>query len=223
MLIDLPLVFFVSISKPAHDSERPFELERIVFFSDAVFAIAITLLAIELKVPDLGEHQTNETVVLGILAQWSHLFAFALSFWIIAIFWLTHHRYFRHIKNYDAGLTGRNLLILFFVALMPFSTSIMGEYGNIAAGLWLYAFNMFFLGLSGAWLWNHASHKHRLVDPDLDDTVIRSVFVRAFTTPAAAVIVFALSFFIGGFANFGWSLIYLFQILVIRYYKQPNL
>lgn len=205
-----------------HESKNDvhFELERIIFFSDAVFAIAITLLAIELKVPEL-EHATSEQLLRAVLSDWSHLFAFALSFWIIALFWLTHHRYFRYIKRYDGGLIWRNFAILFFIALMPFTTLIMGEYGDVPAGVWLYAINMLCLGLASAWLWRYASYKHRLVDPELDDNFIRSMWWRGLTTPLIAVIVFVLSIYIASAANTAWALIWVVQIFIRRYLKAP--
>ncbi len=209
--------------EPPTNVERTFELERIVFFSDAVFAIAITLLAIELKVPDLGADQTTAHLLRAILDQWSHLLAFALSFWIIAVYWLAHHRYYRFIIGYDGGLIGRNLLILFFIALMPFTTLVLGEYGNLAGALWLYALNMLALGLAGAWFWHHATYKHRLVRADLDENLIRYIQARAFATPIAAVLVIGLSFVIGGAAGIGWLLIWVFQILMQRRYRTKGI
>lgn len=207
---------------PESTRERSFALERVVFFSDAVFAIAITLLAIELKVPDLGDVESNERLFQALLAQWSHYFAFALSFWIIAAYWFAHHRYFRYIIRYDGGLIGRNLAVLFFVALMPFTTLVLGEYGNLSGGLWLYGFNLLFLGLAGAWLWAHAAQDHRLVEPDLSDRYIRYLQIRSFATPAAAVIVLLASVVIGPSASLGWLLIWVFQMLIRqRYQRNP--
>lgn len=197
--------------------ERSFELERIVFFSDAVFAIAITLLALELRVPDL-ENETSAALLDAVIALWPKFFAFALSFWIIAVYWLAHHRYFRYIIRYDGGLIGRNLLILFWVVLMPFTTLMMGEYGNLQAAIWFYAGNMIALGLSGAWLWRHATRDHRLVAADLDPQLIRQLQARALATPLAALIVFLLTFVMGGFATLGFVLIFVFQRVAMRLY-----
>ncbi len=198
--------------------ERPFELERLVFFSDAVFAIAITLLAIELHVPEL-EFESSDALLRGVLSEWPRLLAFSLSFWIIAVYWVAHHRYFRYIVYFDDGLLWRNLVLLFTIALIPFTSSILGEYGNMSASVWLYAVNMIALGLSGAWMWRHATKGHRLVASDLDDKLIRQIQGRAFATPLAGVIVIGLTFVLGGFATIGFMLIFVFQMLVMRRYK----
>lgn len=205
-------LFFYPMQKQETGSsgERSFELERIVFFSDAVYAIAITLLAIELKVPELPYEDTAE-LYRALLAEWPRFLAFAFSFWIIAIYWIAHHRYFHYIKRYDQRLIALNLLMLFFIALIPFTTSVLGEYGDLPGGIWLYAVDMMLLGLSSAWLWRHATAQHKLVDADLDPQVIRQIQLRALTTPLAALIVIALSFFIDGLASFGWFSIFIFR------------
>ena len=202
--------------------ERSFELERIVFFSDAVYAIAITLLAIELKVPDL-KIESTEALLRALLSEWPRFLAFTFSFGIVAIYWLAHHRYFRYIKRYDERLIALNMLMLFFIALIPFSASILGEYGNLAGGIWVYAANMFFLGIAGGALWHHATTGHRLTAPDLDTQIVRYIQLRAFATPLAAVLVVVLSFFIGSAANFGWLLIFVWQWFVARRYKPRSL
>lgn len=199
-------------------TERSFELERVVFFSDAVYAIAITLLAIELKVPELPYEDTAE-LYRALLSEWPRFLAFAFSFWIIAIYWVAHHRYFRYIKRYDERLIAVNLLMLFFIALIPFTTTVLGEYGNLAGGIWLYAVNMLLLGLSGAWLWHHATTGHRLTDPDLAPKLVRYIQWRAMTTPIAAIIVIGLSFFIGGWASIGWFSTFALQHWLARRFK----
>lgn len=205
---------------PKHEHvERPFELERLIFFSDAVFAIAITLLAIELRVPELPV-QTSDALLQAVLAEWPRFLAFAVGFWLVALYWTIHHRYFRYIVEYDGGLIRLNLLILFFVALMPFSTSVLGEYGNITAGIWFYCANIALLGMSFAWLWHDAAANHRLVSPDLDNTFIRYMTVRALITPLTALLVFGLSFVVGAFANFAWFFIFLFQGIARRHYHE---
>lgn len=202
--------------------ERSFELERLVFFSDAVFAIAITLMAIELRPPTHLEPNTSEQLLRELLSDWPHFFAFFLSFWIIAVYWVAHHRYFRYILRNDEGLIGRNLVLLFFVVLMPFSALLLGEDGDLLVAVWCYAANLILLGLSGAWMWNHASKNHRLIAPDLDERVIRGVQLRSLATPLAGVIVILLSFFLGSFANLAFLLSFVFQRIISRRFPSTH-
>jgi len=222
------VLFFYPMPPQATKSsdERSFELERIIFFSDAVFAIAMTLLAVELQVPNLVE-TVNDAIASqnlwnAVVAEWSRLFAFAMSFYICGIFWIAHHRYFRYIKRYDDGLIRLNLVWLFFIVLLSFTTAILGEYGDLQIAIALYALNLLCVGLASATTWHHASHQHRLVDLDLDEHFIRRFQVRALITPFTALVVIGLTFFIDGFASLGWFLIFVFHAIVERYYRERD-
>lgn len=203
---------------PQAHVERPFELERIIFFSDAVFAIAITLLALELKLPDL-KVQTSGALLTALANDGTRFFAFGLSFWIIAALWQGHHRYFRYIVRYDDGLIGRNMLILFFTVLIPFTTLVLGEYGTIPAGCWLYALDLGGVGLADAALWHYATAGQRLVESNLDPRFIRSLQIRAFVTVTVAGLVILLSFSFSAYANLAWTLLYPIQRLLRERYK----
>lgn len=196
-------------------------VERIVAFSDAVFAFAITLLALDLGIPDLGANRTNAALYAALVAQTPHLLSFALSFWIIAVFWISHHRYFRYIKRYDRGLVIINFLMLFTISLMPFTTKIEGENGDLFVANAVYSLNMILLGATYAWTWHHASVNHHLVDPDMDDRIIRVFQIRSFATSVVGILVLVASYFIGSYANVGWFLIFVLQSLIHRYYKIP--
>ena len=102
-------------------------LERLVFFSDAVFAIAITLLIIEIEIPDLahGISVQEEWKELG--ALWPSFLAFVLSFLVIGRFWMGHHAVFGQIERYDDRLMWPNMFFLLCIAAMPFATGLLGK------------------------------------------------------------------------------------------------
>ena len=144
-------------------------LDRVVFFSDAVFAIAITLLVLPLA----DAHLTDEDLARQLLALWPKVFSFVLSFVVIGLFWLTHHRFFQLIDRVDRRLLFLNLLVLMCVAFLPFPTAVLGDHGSQSAADVLYAASMSLLGLASAALWRHASNRHRLIPADFDPAVIR--------------------------------------------------
>src|SRR5204863_8779769 len=112
-----------------------FQLERMILFSDAVFAIAITLLVIEIKIPDkewMREHGgISDGAILNALKYMVPKFlGFLISSMLIGLYWTIHHRMFGFVTSYDRKLLFLNLLFLFFVALMPFSTGFYSEYAG---------------------------------------------------------------------------------------------
>jgi uncharacterized membrane protein len=154
-------------------------LERIIFFSDAVIAIAVTLLAVDIKPPEVDPSQ-----LAGALADFTPRFAsFALSFMIIASFWIGHHITFSYIRNYDYKLAWLNILFLFFIVLTPFASSLLGNYQFNIISLVFYSTVLSLAGFFRAGVWEYAARGHRLVDSDLSQNLIRKMSIRNFIAP----------------------------------------
>jgi uncharacterized membrane protein len=111
---------------PASPLGPDHKVERLVFFSDAVFAIAITLLVIEIKVPHL-QYYDNKAALSELLGLWPSFFGFALSFLVIGQFWARHHTALSGVKEFAPQLIWPNLLLLMSVAFMPFATAFMAQ------------------------------------------------------------------------------------------------
>ncbi len=122
-------------------------LERLVFFSDAVFAIAMTLLVLDIPRPAPG---VNAAAFLT--HQNGKFIAFVISFWVIALFWLGHHRLFRYVRAYDHGLLLVNLVLLFCVAFLPYPSAIMGDHGDEVGATIFYATSLAIAGFASAGL-----------------------------------------------------------------------
>src|SRR5215510_8639674 len=107
------------MNHPLHNElKKEFQLERLILFSDAVFAIAITLLVIEIKVPEIHEKHVEEVVLLSRLAELIPKFiGFIISFLLIGQYWIVHHRMFSFVINYTDRLILMNILFLFAIAL----------------------------------------------------------------------------------------------------------
>ncbi|RYU80076.1 TMEM175 family protein [Hymenobacter persicinus] len=151
-------------TEKAQQHRDAFQIERVILFTDAVFAIAITLLVIEIKVPEL--HHPREIDVLNVLLRLIPKFVgFLLSFFIIAIYWTAHHRIFRFVRRLDNKLLWLNLLFLLSIILMPFTTAYQSEYGLLRTPWIVYSINVSFTGIMQILLQRHLRNPHHhLVD-----------------------------------------------------------
>jgi uncharacterized membrane protein len=152
-----------------------------------VFAIAITLLVIELTVPEGGMTGPQLTRELGRLGP--KFFSFGLSFWVIGRFWIGHHLTFQYLKRWDPPMLWINLLLLACIVFLPFPTAVLGNHIALPVAVRLYAASVTVTGLAATLLWWYAAGKGRLVDEDLDPRLRRFILLRALTAP----VVFGLS------------------------------
>jgi uncharacterized membrane protein len=148
---------------------------RLEAFSDGVFAIAITLLVLELGVPAHAGDQLARR--LG--DQWPDYLAYVVSFMVIGIIWMNHHAVVGHLRGTDRALMGLNLFLLFWVGLIPWPTRLVADYmreggdAERVAAL-VYAGTMTMMGLAFGALWHYASSGGRLLRTQLSDAEIRS-------------------------------------------------
>jgi uncharacterized membrane protein len=177
---------------------------RLEAFSDGVFAIAITLLVLELNVPagdDLW-HQLKE--------EWPSFAAFFVSFWVIGIIWVNHHGVIDHLARADRPVLYLNLLLLLTVVFIPFPTALLadhlksGEDERVAA--LIYSGTFFAMGASFGFLWTYISRHRGLLGVELTDEQIRKTTARflignpiyavavvfSFISPAVVLVIIAL-------------------------------
>jgi len=174
------------------EPESGLSFERVVFFSDAVFAIVITLLVLELKVPHLTEH--NEPALQHALFDLlPNVVGFVVSFLIIGLMWVEHHRIFRYIADYDGGLLWRNLLLLLCVSFVPFPTALFSENFWSRTAFILYTASFGGVATAKLLIWRHAM-KAGLLKPDVGPVLERRIARRSMAVPLACALAIALSF-----------------------------
>lgn len=181
-------------------------LERLIFFSDAVFAIAITLLALEIRLP-IQPGDLPDSQLLQLLTDiWHKYLSFAISFLVIGAFWMSHHRKFRFIKRYDTNLIILNLFLLMGIAFIPFPTSVLSENTGVTATVF-YALTIVVVGLLSSSIWIYASFHNRLIDPGFTYRQKRHEALRALTVPTVFLLSIGLAFVNPDLAKFSWLLI----------------
>jgi uncharacterized membrane protein len=150
----------------SEDDERGgtvFSMGRTLSLSDGIFAIAMTLLAFQVQPPDLqGDQQRHLAQALADLSN--RYWIYALSFAVIGIFWMGHHRLFSYFEAIDDSTTLLNLLVLMAMAALPFPSAVMGRYGHQRAAVILYAASMAVAGTLMTSLWVVADRRHLLSD-----------------------------------------------------------
>ena len=154
---------------------REFQLERLILFSDAVFAIAITLLIIEIKTPAISE-LTSAALLHSLNEKSSEFFGFVLSFVVIGIFWISHHRLFGFVTGYDNGLLWLNLHMLLWIVFVPFTSGLNSRYGGMDIVWIIYSLNMFMISISILFLYRYVSKKGRHLSTLADLPLERKYF-----------------------------------------------
>jgi uncharacterized membrane protein len=182
---------------------------RIEAFSDGVFAIAITLLVLEIGVPErAGQNLAHE-----LADQWPSYLAYVVSFLVIGIIWMNHHAVIDHLRAADRPLMAFNLFLLLWIGLIPWPTRLVAEYmrdGGEAERLaaLVYAGTMTMMGVAFGLLWSYAARGRRLLGSDLSEAEVKrrtrrftigapiyglSIVVALFSAPACLAIIAALA------------------------------
>ena len=181
-------------------------LERLVLFSDAVLAIAITLLALEIRLPVSDKLLGDDQLFAQLTGMWHEYLAYFISFMVIGTFWMAHHRKYGYIKRYDNRLMLLNLLLLMVIAFIPFPSSVLSRYSSRPATIF-YALTMLLAGVLLTLMWWYASWNGRLIDSGLDKKQIRGQFIMPLTMVGVFVISIGIAFFHADVAKMSWLLI----------------
>lgn len=146
-------------------------LNRFEAFSDGVFAIAMTLLVIEIKVPDLSG-ATASTAINVLIHASSHILSYITSFLVIGVLWLNHHTLFHLLKRVDRVALTINLILLMCIAFIPFPTALIGEYSKLQPIVMFYGltlsltgivYNILWFYVVRQYLWNHPQANRRFI------------------------------------------------------------
>ena len=180
-------------NKLHNELRKEFQLERMILFSDAVFAIAITLLVIEIRIPELEKEHISDQALADALWHLVPKFAgFIISFALIGVYWNVHHRMFGYVTSYTRRLVGLNLLFLFFIALMPFSTGFYSEYAGkelvqhqLKVPMTFYVLNFSIAGFINFFMWLYITNpKNKVAEPAIDPEVALMGKLRSLLVPS---------------------------------------
>ena len=172
---------------------------RLEAFSDGVFAIAITILVLQLGVPDVSTALPHDRIAAALGAKllelWpGKLVSYALSFVMVGMFWVAHHMTFRHIRRSDGTLLWLNTLFLMCVSFVPFPTALLGQYFDQRIAVVVYAISLVATGLSLELIWRYATAGGRLVGDAVSPALVAEVSRKNRVAPALGAGAVALAF-----------------------------
>jgi len=169
----------------------PNRLEALI---DGVFAIVMTLLVLDITIPEIAQPSLQSELPRRLLELWPKFFSFSFSFIVLGVFWSFHHRSFHYIKRSDNGLIWLNIIFLMFIALIPFSTSLFGNYRIEKLPITIYASNLLLVMVMRVIIWTYATGKYRLVDRDINPRLVKSDTLRAMGICLAFMLALGISF-----------------------------
>ncbi len=186
--------------------------KRIDGLQDGVFAIVMTLLVLEMRLPEAAPgHEIQEHLV-----EMLPLFTtYVITFMNLGIYWVGQVLQMHAIERSDRTFMWMQIFFLLFISVLPFSSSLLGRYPDEQISSIVYGMNMIAVGLMSCLGWRYASHHHRLTSHDLTPSFIRSVTWRILVAPVAALIAILLSFVT-------MRLSILCYLLVLPYYIIPG-
>lgn len=200
---------FIAVASPAHVDESP-GIERLLALTDAVVAIALTLLVLQLRVPAtraLDMHPDSASSLWHALnVDGSAFMSYLIAFVVIAQFWLVHHRVLRRMRGHNEGLAWRNFGFLLALTLMPFTSNLLGRYETNPVAVTLFAVNLLILSISVQWIFHYAAHHQLMTDQDDSVHERRASQARSAMVSAIAALAILLAWTDVGLSNFVWVL-----------------
>lgn len=182
------------------DDENP--NARLLALSDGVVAVAITLLVLDLRLPEGYGEFSDPQLWSALLDLWPRVLAYLISFAVIGVYWINHHAKFRRIVGTDQRLMMINLVFLLFISVVPFTTGIIAENSG-AVGTAVYAIGMVACGLSLTWLWAYAD-RAGLVDPQLQQRERRRLLLTTLLSSGVFALSVPLAFANSDAAKYIW-------------------
>jgi uncharacterized membrane protein len=172
-----------------------FNKNRVEAFSDGIFAIIITLLVLEIKVPHIENHDSTTDLLRSLKLLIPKFLSWLISFFTIAVIWVNHHKIFKQISKIDNGIFWWNAVLLLWTSFIPFPTAVLGDYPNNQASLVFYGLIMALMALSFSLMRFYAIRNPQVLDD--------SVNLKAFKTGTRYSLLFGpIMYFFGIFMGF---------------------
>jgi len=197
-------------------------VERLLGLSDGVVAIALTLLVLQLKLPagaQVTDPRSAADLAAALARQGGQLTSYVISFYVIAVFWLAHHRVFRRAAGHDEGLAWWNFAFLFTITVMPFTSSLLGEYSDNPLSIDIFAANLLLATLATQATLIYGQRREVMTGQP-DPRAMRMGLVRVAAVVVAVALSGALAWVNTSAAKYCWLLIAIAPWAANRWYAR---
>ncbi|MFL6327695.1 MAG: TMEM175 family protein [Nitrososphaeraceae archaeon] len=191
-------------------------LEHIISFADAIFAFSITFMAVTINIPNLAQNLNQAQVIDKLLDSIPEFEIYAISFFVIGVYWIAYHQIFNQIVNSDMTMTWLTLIFLFFITLIPFATNLQIGFGYHI----LFVLFALVLAMAGTLLtitWLHAT-KNKLIDKHLTQREIHSILLEGIIPTVVYFLSILISFIDLQAAYYFWILIIPAKVILSKKY-----
>ena len=195
------------------------KLEHLVSFSDAIFAFAITIMTLSVDIPNLPTNLTQAELLDKLYGLYPQFESYVISFAVIAIFWVSYHQVFNHIKGSHINMVYLNLVFLLLITLLSLSTSLIINFDSYQIPLIIYCIVVILTSLLLALIWWYATTNKYLIDNNLHPFFIKGMFLKLMVVPIVFTISIIISFVNLDMARYIWLLIVPLNIVIRRRYK----
>jgi len=192
---------------------------RVMNFSDAIFAFAATLLVLKIDLPVIVGGSVTDQLPSMLVNLWPQYLANIITFFIIGVYWLNHHAVFGLIRKYNKMLVWMNIVFLMSVAFLPFPVDLYGDYSSNPVVIGFFALSLAIVGYLLAAIWIYASTNHRLVDKALSKRRIKFYTMEYLVAPVIFTISIPLAIIHPAIAQLSWLLI-LFGVMLVNHFAK---
>ena len=196
--------------------QRQLRLDHIISFADAIFAFSITFMAISIDIPNLAQNLTQTQVIDKLLESIPEFEIYAISFFVIGVYWISYHQVFNQIVNSDTTVTWLTLIFLFFITLIPFATNLQIGFGYRILFV-LFALALTIAGSLLTITWIHAT-KNKLIDKNLTQREIHAISLGAIVPTIVYFLSILVSFIDLQTAYYFWILIIPAKVILGKKY-----
>ncbi|HMS22969.1 MAG TPA: TMEM175 family protein [Candidatus Levybacteria bacterium] len=201
--------------KIEEDIENIIDENRVVNFSDAVFAFAATLLVLKIDIPQINSGFVEAQLTSSLVALWPQYLANIISFLIIGYYWLTHHIVFGLLRKLNRTVVWLNIVFLILVSFIPFPVDLYGDFHTVPMVVVFYSASLALVGYMLAVIWWYASTNNKLISPEMTKRKIAFITSKVLVAPVVFTLSIPLVYFHPLAAQASWIFIIL-GVLVIN-------